>query len=526
MSDTIDAPAAVARAISEDMTRRDPRAHYDRLDEAIEREILDPLHRQGYGYDDFDVDAIADEFIVFDTDDQLYHLDWVTYPELHKQTERFWNLVYRHQKPAPTAESIHTIQQAVTDLDFTPDTVARVAWAVMCEPGSREAGQLIREHGLERSFDMVNLGTLEDARLQLGAREVTAIKVRRVLEATQRHGMTIIGPHDSHWPWRIDALKDVTPFVLWAKGDTALLTADKVTAIVGARAATGYGEHVTMNLAGGLVDQGHVVVSGAAYGIDGMAHRATLAAHGSTVAVMAGGLDRPYPSGHEALYARIVESGLAVSELPPGTAPTKHRFIQRNRIIAAMADVTVVPEAGWRSGSLNTATHAIGLGRPVGAVPGPVTSAASSGTHRLVREHGAALVTNSAEVAALTDLPAVPNQPRHKRMLATAFGDDIANELVASDTWPTLAGVLDRASSEKIDLTEVFDAVKDSSTESAHQRASALQYRLLSGPLAAQYDAVTNIRHQNAESVNSTLRPASTGISAVGTAAPAAAVTM
>lgn len=228
MSDTIDAPAAVARAISEDMTRRDRRAHYDRLDEAIEREIIDPLQRQGHEWKDFDVDAIADEFLVFDSDDRLYHLDWVTYPELHQQTERFWNLVYTHQNPAPAAESIRTIQQEVADLDFTPDTVARVAWSVMCEPGNRTAGRMIREHGLERAFDMVNLGTLDDVKQQLGAREVTAGKVRQVLQATQRHGMTIVGPHDPHWPWRIDELNDVTPFVLWAKGDTSLLRAEKV----------------------------------------------------------------------------------------------------------------------------------------------------------------------------------------------------------------------------------------------------------------------------------------------------------
>jgi DNA processing protein len=142
-------------------------------------------------------------------------------------------------------------------------------------------------------------------------------------------------------------------------------------------------------------------VSGAAYGIDGMAHRAALASGGVTVAVLAGGLDRFYPSGHEALLTRIVESGLVLSEVPPGTPPTKWRFLQRNRLIAALTCATVVLEAGWRSGSLNTAGHAAALGRPLGAVPGPVTSAASAGCHRLIREYDAVLVTNAAEMAEL-----------------------------------------------------------------------------------------------------------------------------
>jgi DNA processing protein len=175
--------------------------------------------------------------------------------------------------------------------------------------------------------------------------------------------------------------------------------------LVGARAATGYGEHVAMEASAGLVDRGFAIVSGAAYGIDGMAHRAALASSGTTVAVLAGGLDRFYPSGHEALLTRIVESGLVLSEVPPGTPPTKWRFLQRNRLIAALSCATVVLEAGWRSGSLNTAGHAAALGRPLGAVPGPVTSAASAGCHRLIREYDAVLVTTAAEMAELAGEP-------------------------------------------------------------------------------------------------------------------------
>ncbi|MDF2576486.1 MAG: dprA, partial [Agromyces sp.] len=176
-------------------------------------------------------------------------------------------------------------------------------------------------------------------------------------------------------------------------------------ALVGARAATGYGEHVTMEASAGLVDRGFAIVSGGAYGIDGMAHRAALASRGVTVAFLAGGVDRFYPLGHEALLARIADTGAVVSELPCGSAPTKWRFLQRNRLIAAAADATVVLEAGMRSGSLNTAGHAAALGRPLGAVPGPVTSPASAGCHRLLREFDAVCVVGRR--AASTRSPAV-----------------------------------------------------------------------------------------------------------------------
>ena len=138
-----------------------------------------------------------------------------------------------------------------------------------------------------------------------------------------------------------------------------------------------------------------------AYGIDGAAHRAAITAGGTTIALLAGGADRPYPAGHSQLIERIAASGAVVSEVPCGSAPTKWRFLQRNRLIAALADATVVVEAGWRSGSLNTAGHAAALARPLGAVPGPVTSAASAGCHRLLREFDARCITGAEDVVEL-----------------------------------------------------------------------------------------------------------------------------
>jgi DNA processing protein len=227
------------------------------------------------------------------------------------------------------------------------------------------------------------------------------------LRQAARFGAALLVPDDPDWPSGVDELGEHAPHALWARGDRALLgRLDRSIAIVGARAATGYGEHVTVEASAGLVDRGFTIVSGAAYGIDGIAHRAALASSGSTVAFLAGGVDRFYPAGHEALLTRIVERGVVVSEVPCGTAPTKWRFLQRNRLIAAASRATVVVEAGWRSGSLNTAGHAATLGRPIGAVPGPVTSAASAGCHRLLRDFTAICVTGPDEMAELVPVDA------------------------------------------------------------------------------------------------------------------------
>jgi DNA processing protein len=211
----------------------------------------------------------------------------------------------------------------------------------------------------------------------------------------------------------------VAPMVLWSVGPARLTdVAARSCAIVGTRAATSYGERVAADLASGLAEHDMAVVSGAAYGIDGAAHRAALAADGVTVAVLAGGVDVPYPSGHSALLHRIAEHGLVVSEYPPGVCPARHRFLTRNRIVAAVPGATVVVEAGLRSGAANTAAWAGALNRPVCAVPGPVTSSASVGCHALVRAGSAQLVTRAQEVielagriGELADEPESPGSP-------------------------------------------------------------------------------------------------------------------
>ena len=202
--------------------------------------------------------------------------------------------------------------------------------------------------------------------------------------------------------------------MLWALGPARLdEAAQRAAAVVGTRAATAYGEHVAADLAAGLVERDVAVVSGGAYGIDGAAHRAALAADGITVAVLAGGLDVPYPAGHSALLHRIGQHGLLLTEYPPGVRPARHRFLTRNRLVAAVAGAAVVVEAGLRSGAANTAAWARALGRVVAAVPGPVTSSASAGCHALLR-NGAELVTRADDVVELVGRigELAPDEPR------------------------------------------------------------------------------------------------------------------
>jgi DNA processing protein len=221
-------------------------------------------------------------------------------------------------------------------------------------------------------------------------------------------GARLVIPEDEDWPvqcLRLHALQDdrgvatvavaVAPIALWVRGERSLAALlSSAASVVGARAATGYGELVAGEIGYALGGAGMTVVSGAAYGIDGAAHRGALKSGGATVAVLGCGIDIPYPAGHSSLLDGIAASGLVVSEYPPGTNPARHRFLVRNRLIAALSSATVVVEAGARSGARNTATTAAALGKTVLAVPGPITSAMSVGCHDLVRT-GAAMIAGS-----------------------------------------------------------------------------------------------------------------------------------
>ena len=225
----------------------------------------------------------------------------------------------------------------------------------------------------------------------------------RLLQA-RRTGLGVSIPGDNEWPDSLGDLGERAPYVLWTRGASSFLArplADLVT-ITGARASTSYGEHVAGTLTSDLAAAERIVVAGGAYGIEGAAHRAALASVGNTIAVLANGVDRAYPAGHSELLDRVADVGLLVSEVAPGTTPTRHRFLARARLMAALSAATVVVEAGARSRSMNVAQEARELGRAVGAVPGPVTSATSIGCHLQLQSH-ASLVADTKDIRALSE---------------------------------------------------------------------------------------------------------------------------
>jgi DNA processing protein len=311
------------------------------------------------------------------------------------------------------------------------------------------------EPGRGAVFDLVGrVGPVEAAR-RLRAGEATGA-VRALAEArrgedraasdlaeAERMGARLVTPEDHEWPDAAlramqlafereqveggpaparDRVELTPPLALWALGEPRLDEAfARAVSVVGSRSATPYGQHVAADLAHGLAGRQWAVVSGGAFGIDAAAHRGALAAGGLTVAIVAGGLARPYPQAHDSLFRRIARDGLMVSEFPPDATPQRHRFLVRNRLVAGLTAGTVVVEAGLRSGALATARQALRMGQPVMGVPGPVTSGESAGVHDLLRMHPeTVLVTRAAEVVEevgafgvdLADLRRAPAQPR------------------------------------------------------------------------------------------------------------------
>jgi DNA processing protein len=259
------------------------------------------------------------------------------------------------------------------------------------------ATRLIREHGPSAALSLAARGAEQAVQRFLPRLEI--LDVERDLEIGAKFAARVVCPGDPEWPQGLDDLV-APPYCLWVRGPVDVGSAcQRSAAVVGARSATAYGEMVATDMAAGLGERAFTIISGAAFGIDAAAHRGALATGATTIAVLAGGVERPYPSSHAAMIARIVEVGAVISEVAPGSAPTKTRFLQRNRMIATMSRGTVVVEAGLRSGSLNTARTAAQHGRVVAVVPGPVTSMMSAGCHEAIRSGMALLVTDAAEAA-------------------------------------------------------------------------------------------------------------------------------
>jgi DNA processing protein len=352
-------------------------------------------------------------------------------------------------------------------------TDVRRAWAYLsrvAEPPCAPLAALVGRVGPAEAAERIRRGPLnaELDRVTSARRDIDS--AAEDLDRIGRLGGRLVTPQDTEWPVTsfaafagVDVRRNpggIAPLALWVTGEAALSdVAQRAAALVGTRAATAYGEHVAADLAAGLCERGVAVVSGGAYGVDGAAHRAALAVDGITVAVLAGGADVPYPAGHSALLHRMRASGLVVSEYPPGVRPARHRFLIRNRLVAALSGATVVVEACLRSGAANTAAWARALGRCVCAVPGPVTSSASAGCHALIRA-GAELVTRADEIVEIVGR---------------------AGELALTPEDPTTA--LDQLSDEE---KRVYEALPGRGSRSANELAveSGLPIGQLQGQLA------------------------------------------
>lgn len=306
---------------------------------------------------------------------------------------------------------------------------ARAYLSRVAEPPAAALAVFVDQLGPVEAAARIRRGAVPDSVAALTGARRTVDRALADLDAAASAGARLLVPEHPQWPhWAFAAFglagtKELArPVALWVRGAVPLAdVTDRAVAIVGARAATGYGVHTTGELAAGLAGHGCAVVSGAAFGIDAAAHRGALAADGVTVAVLACGIDRAYPVAHTDLLRRIGETGLVVTEYPPGAVPARHRFLVRNRLLAGLAAGTLVVEAGVRSGAQRTAADARALGRLVLAVPGPVTSGLSAGCHQLIRA-GAILVTRTEEVLEATGRLGVDLAPEPARPARTTDG--------------------------------------------------------------------------------------------------------
>jgi DNA processing protein len=326
-------------------------------------------------------------------------------------------------------------------LQDADDRYARVVLSILTEPGDEVLAALLRKvpaseiaavvmsrHEDPASllltlraddlFDDAGVGELDACVLSDQRGTVGKLAARRAIERWRKRraavppparlavwenaGYRIVCPGQAEWPTQLDDLGSAKPIVLWLRGPADLrFSCLRSVSVVGSRAATAYGSHVATELAAELAGLGWAVISGGAFGIDASAHRGALAVDGTTIAVLASGLNFGYPKGNADMFAAIAHNGVLVSECPPDRPPTRPGFLVRNRVIAALSRGTLIVEAALRSGAINTARHAQELNRPVMAVPGPITSDQSAGCHELIRESVATCVTGARDVIEL-----------------------------------------------------------------------------------------------------------------------------
>ncbi|MCC8908781.1 DNA-processing protein DprA [Curtobacterium sp. GD1] len=367
------------------------------------------------------------------------------------------------------------------------DTLARVVWSVLAEPGDAVAGELVAALGPDESLALVRraaVGGASELLEQVGTDASFADgpdRVRAALESAFDRwrprlggagdravaamasatavGARLLVPGTPEWPSGLEDLGPHTPFVLWSRSDlddpVGAAGCRGALAIVGCRANTVAGAEATAEIASVAADDGVEIVSGGAYGIDAVAHRVAVAAGTPTTAVLAGGVDQFYPAGNHDLLRKVLGRGRVLSESPPGTRPTRWRFLHRNRLIAALSGATVVVEAAARSGALNTAHHALHLGRPVFAVPGPFASAASVGCHRLIADGTAQIVVQPRDPVAAVSAVVVHDAPPVAEVLVLGTRSDphVTRALDALDRRPLPVEEIARRSGLSVDDT-------------------------------------------------------------------------
>lgn len=291
------------------------------------------------------------------------------------------------------------------------DRQARLIISISGEPGDERVGQAVAEFGAAEAVELWLTGYGAEAMCKSVDRVMNSALVEQAVKSLNSVRGRFVTPADEEWPDSLDDLDISAPIGLWCTGEGSLSQiTQRSLAVVGARSATAYGQRIAHEISVQAASENVGVISGAAYGIDAAAHRGALAGQGKTVAVLACGVDVAYPVSHRGLLSNITDSGVVVSEAPPGAKPHKHRFLIRNRLIAALSQSTVVVEAALRSGSLSTSNWAYVLNRQIWGIPGPITSATSAGVHVAIRENMMKIATSVDDIFQDFKAPVLPTQ--------------------------------------------------------------------------------------------------------------------
>lgn len=353
---------------------------------------------------------------------------------------------------------------------------AAYAWlSRACEPGNRALWAYVGALGAVEVAAQLRAGD-GPQRLQRAVGE-RAGEDRSLadLQSAERSGARLLTPEDDEWPTSTlepmavataaGEASCVPPLAMWVRGETRLdRMLPRAVAVVGARAATSYGEYVANEIAYGLCERQVTIVSGGAFGIDAAAHRAALSARAETIAVLGCGIDRAYPRSNERLLEEIARSGALISEFPPGASPMRQRFLIRNRLIAGLTLGTVVVEAALRSGARSTAARAREIGKVVMAVPGPITSSASDGCLQMLREEAAIPVGTAAHVLDAVGPAGVDVAP-----------DERGEQRRGDDLDPALARLLDAVPARRAAPVESIAGVAAASASEALRGLAVLE---------------------------------------------------